>query len=257
MEFIDSHAHVYLPQFDNDLEDVIRMSKEAGIAKIFMPNVDLETIDSMLKTESKYPDYCIPMMGLHPCSVTAKNDKTLDTISEWLRKRPFAAIGEIGLDLYWDKVYYREQVKVLNKQLDWAHELKLPVVIHCRETMQETLELIEKRESQRLRGVFHCFIGSIEDARRVVNAGFYLGIGGVATFKNGGLENVIHEIELERILLETDAPYLTPEPFRGKRNDPSKVPYIARKIAKIKGCSVDSVAKVCTENTLSLFNTWE
>ncbi len=254
MKFIDSHAHIYLPQFEKDLEDVIRLSKEAGIAKIFMPNVDLETIDLMLGIESKYPDYCIPMMGLHPCSVTGQYDKVLDTVYEWLKKRSFAAIGEIGLDLYWDKSYYREQVKVLNKQLDWAHELELPVVIHCRETMQETLKLIEKRSDQKLRGVFHCFIGNIEEARRVVDAGFYLGIGGVATFKNGGLENVIRKIALEKLLLETDAPYLTPEPFRGKRNDPSKLPYIAAKIAKVKGCTVDKVAEVCTENTLRVFN---
>lgn len=253
MEFIDSHAHIYLPQFEKDLEDVVRESKETGIAKIFMPNVDLETIDSMLKVESQFPGYCIPMMGLHPCSVTAQYAKALDTIYNWLTKRSFAAIGEIGLDTYWDKSYYREQVKVLNKQLDWANELELPVVIHCRETMKETLDLIEKRKGQQLKGVFHCFIGTTEDAIRVVNAGFYLGIGGVATFKNGGLENVIKGIELERMLLETDAPYLTPVPFRGKRNDPSKLPYIAEKIAKVKGCTVEQVAEVCTDNTQSLF----
>ena len=258
MQFIDSHAHIYLPAFEKDLEDVIRTAKEAGISKIFMPNVDTETIEAMLEAASRYPGYCIPMMGLHPCSVTGEYKKALDITYDWLQKRPFAAIGEIGLDLYWDKSYYKEQLEVLNIQLDWAVELGLPVVLHCRETMQDMLEIIEKRvNGGRLNGVFHCFTGTVEEARRAVDTGFYLGIGGVATFKNGGLDGVLQETSLERMLLETDSPYLTPVPYRGKRNDPSKLPLIADKIARVKNCSVEEIAEVCTGNTLKLFNQWE
>ncbi len=258
MEFIDSHAHIYLPEFENDLEEVIRVSRETGISRIFMPNVDTETIEAMLDVESRYPGYCMPMMGLHPCSVTGEYKNALDVIYDWLQKRPFAAIGEIGLDLYWDKSHYKEQLEVFNTQLGWAAELGLPVVLHCRETMQDTLEIIEKRAGDiRLRGVFHCFTGTEEEAGRVVDAGFYLGIGGVATFKNGGLEGILQGTSLGRLLLETDSPYLSPAPFRGKRNDPSKLPLIASKIAHVKDCSVEEVAEVCTGNTLNLFNLWQ
>lgn len=257
MEFIDSHAHVYLPQFENDLEEIIRISREAGVTKIFMPNVDLETVDAMFDTESRFSGYCIPMIGLHPCSVTGQYPIVLDAVYQWLQKRPFAAIGEIGLDMYWDKTYHMEQIQVLNRQLDWAIEFGLPVVIHCRETMRETLELVERRADGRLKGVFHCFIGTVSEARRVVDAGFYIGIGGVATFKNGKLERVLEEIKLNRLLLETDSPYLSPEPFRGKRNDPSKLPYIAAKIAQVKNITIEEVAARTTKNSLNLFNSWD
>lgn len=259
MEFIDSHAHVYLPEFEDDLDEVIRLSRENGISKVFMPNVDVKTIDAMLSVEDRFPGYCLPMMGLHPCSVGREYGKDLDIIHDWLLKRPFAAIGEIGLDMYWDKTYYREQLDVLNTQLDWAVQLGLPVVLHCRETMQETIELIEKRsekEGGKLKGVFHCFTGTEEQAGRVVRAGFYIGIGGVATFKNGRLEGVLEETDLDRILLETDSPYLSPVPFRGKRNDPSKLTYIAAKIAEVKNCTLEEVSAASVSNTLKLFNLW-
>lgn len=252
-EFIDSHAHIYLDKFKEDIHDVLERSFEEGVNKIYMPNIDHTSIDDMLELENKYPANCIPMMGLHPCSVQKGFEKELYQVEEWLGRRNFAAVGEIGTDLYWDKTFWPEQQEAFKIQVDWAKKYNLPVVIHCRESIDETIELVEQFKDDNLKGVFHCFSGDLEQARRIINLGFYLGFGGVATFKNGGLDTVIPEVDLEYMLLETDSPYLTPTPHRGKRNEPSYIPLIARKIASLKTKPLDEVAAKTTLNTLKLF----
>jgi TatD DNase family protein len=232
---------------------VIEESLKHSVNKIYMPNIDINSIEDMLRVEETYSE-CHSMMGLHPVSVKEDYKEQLKSIEDWLGRRRFAAIGEIGLDLYWDKTFYKEQLEVLRVQIDWAKDADIPVVIHCRETMQETIELVESLSSPKLKGVFHCFTGTIEQARRITDMGFYLGVGGIVTFKNGGFDKILPSIDLENILLETDSPYLAPVPFRGERNDPTKIPLIARKIAEIKGCDVEVVALKTTSNAAKLFN---
>jgi len=253
MKFIDSHAHIYLDNFDEDLPKIIEESLATGVEKIYMPNIDRTSIEAMLQVEEAYGPICRSMMGLHPVSVDGAYESALSEVDKWLNRRPFAAVGEIGIDLYWDKQFYHEQVRAFEVQVDWAKELNLPVVIHCRESIEETIELVERLHQGRLRGVFHCFTGTREEAERIIAMGFYLGIGGVVTFKNGGLDAVIPELDLSNLLLETDSPYLAPVPFRGKRNDPTKIPLIAARIAELKACSVEQVAATTSENAFTLF----
>ncbi|XFE76526.1 TatD family hydrolase [Algoriphagus halophilus] len=222
-----------------------------------MPNVDVETIDAMLACEEKYPDLCIPMMGLHPCDVKEDFQTQLYVMEEWLEKRPFAAVGEIGLDLYWDKTFFEQQKEALKIQIGWAKKKKLPVVIHCRESMDETIELIRQEQDGSLTGVFHCFTGTLQQAQEIIELGFLLGIGGVSTFKNGGLDQVIPQLELGNLVLETDSPYLAPVPHRGKRNSPVYLPIIAEKIGDYLAISKEEVAKKTKENALNLFREFE
>ncbi len=253
MNYIETHAHIYSSKFDADRDQVIQDIREAGVERVYMPNVDVETIDAMLDCELKYPDLCIPMMGLHPCDVKADFESQLATMEDWLNKREFAAIGEIGLDLYWDKSYFEQQKEALKIQIGWAKEKSLPIVLHCRESMDESIELVQELHDGKLRGIFHCFTGSIEQARKITAMGFLLGIGGVATYKNGGLDTVIPEIGLEHLVLETDAPYLAPVPYRGKRNSPAYLPLITVKIGDFLGISQEAVALKTKENALNLF----
>ncbi|PSR55674.1 hydrolase TatD [Adhaeribacter arboris] len=254
MELIDSHAHIYAPEFKPDKAAVIRKAQEAGLIQILMPNVDHTSVDGLLQTETDYPGFCLPMMGLHPCSVKKDFQKELYLVEDWLHKRSFTAIGETGIDLYWDKTYLEQQKEALTIQLEWAKKFKLPVVLHTRDSFEETYKLVAAAQDGTLTGVFHCFSGTPEQAQRVMDLKFYMGIGGVSTFKNGGLDSLLPPISLEHLLLETDCPYLAPVPYRGKRNEPAYLPLIAQPVADIKQLPVEEVATVTTRNTRNLFN---
>ena len=251
---IDTHAHIFLKEFDEDLDAVIAKSKEAGVEKIYMPNVDGSTIDRMLAVEEKYKNYCFSMMGLHPCSVKDNFRDELRTVEKQLAERQFYAIGEIGTDLYWDKSFIDEQIVAFDTQVEWAKSLGLPVVIHCRESMELTIDLVAKHQDGRLKGIFHCFTGTMEQARKIMDLGLFLGIGGVVTFKNGGLDKIMPEIPLESIVLETDSPYLTPAPHRGKRNDPTYIRLVAEKIALLHNVPFARVAEVTSSNANKIFS---
>jgi len=254
MQLVDSHAHIYLEEFKEDVADVIARAQEAGVEKIYMPNIDHTSIEDMLNLADKYPDYCIPMMGLHPCSVQKDFQKDLYEVEDYLSKGGFCAVGEMGTDLYWDKTFYEQQKEAFKIQCDMALKHQLPIVIHCRESIDETIELVKPFAERGLTGVFHCFTGSLEQANSIVNFGFKLGLGGVATFKKGGLEPVIENIALEHIMLETDSPYLAPTPNRGKRNEPAYVELVAQKIATVLGREVTEIGEITSSNSKTLFD---
>ncbi len=253
MRLVDSHAHIYLKEFSTDLDDVLSRSQEAGVEKIYMPNIDHSSIDDMLRVNDQHPEYCLPMMGLHPCSVKRGFEKELYLVEDWLKKDHFVAVGEIGTDLYWDKSFWKEQKEALKIQLEFAKRFKLPFAIHCRESIDETIELIKETKLTGLSGVFHCFTGSLKQAKEITDMGFMLGIGGVATFKNGGLGEVLEKIDLKKLLLETDSPYLAPVPHRGKRNEPAYTKLVCEKIAEIKNLEPQEVAEATTNNAYHLF----
>lgn len=253
MNFTDTHAHIYSPKFDGDRDEVISRSVQNGVQKIYMPNINVESIDQMLDAESKYPSICIPMMGLHPCDVKKDFDKELYVMEEWLGKRSFSAIGETGLDLYWDKTFFEEQKESLRIHINWAKQKKLPIILHCRESMDETIEIIREEKTTELKGIFHCFSGSLEQAREIIDLGFLLGIGGVSTYKNGGLDKVFPEISLEHVVLETDSPFLAPVPFRGKRNSPEYIPVIAERLSFLTGKTMQEVSTITEQNSQNIF----
>lgn len=250
---IDTHAHIYMSQFKDDLEEVIASSISSGVDKIFMPNVDSATIELMYAVEEKYPEHTASMMGLHPCNVKSNYKEELDIVKHHLSKRKFIAVGEIGIDLYWDKTYYKEQVEAFRIQSEWAVEYKIPIVIHSRESIDIILNLLEEWQLEGLKGVFHCFGGSREQLERIRALGFMVGIGGVLTFKKSELRNTLHLSDLDMIVLETDAPYLTPAPHRGKRNQPSYIALIAKKLGEILDTSIKEIDTRTTENALNLF----
>ncbi|MEO6491043.1 MAG: TatD family hydrolase [Ferruginibacter sp.] len=249
---IDSHCHLYLDEFKPDLEDVIIRAGAAGINKFYLPAIDSSTTNAMLLLEQQYPGVCIPMIGLHPCSVKNDHSHEMVLIKNWLEKRKFAAIGEIGLDFYWDKTFAAEQYQVFNEQIELAILHELPIVIHTREAMAETISVV-KAFNGRVKGVFHCFGGSMDEAKQIIELGFYLGIGGVVTYKKSGLSEVIKEIDLEHIVLETDAPFLTPVPFRGKRNESSYLRFICEKVAEVKKITIEEVEAITTANATKIF----
>jgi len=251
MRLIETHAHIYLKEFKNDLSEIIDNAKEVGVEQIYMPNVDHSTIDDMLEVANKYPGYCIPMMGLHPCSVGKDFEKDLYEVEDWLKKGEFAAVGEIGTDLYWDKSFWPEQQEAFKIQADLANKYDLPLVIHCRDTIDATIEMVKKGNSKN--GVFHCFTGNVKQATEIVNLGFSIGLGGVVTFKNGGLIPVMEEIDLKNIVLETDSPYLAPVPHRGKRNEPAYIKLVAQKIGEVKNIKIELVGDTTTQNACKLF----
>ncbi len=253
MNLIDTHAHIYSTKFDSDRDQVIDEIREAGVERIYMPNVDVKTIDRMLECESRYGDLCIPMMGLHPCDVKEDFEQQLYVMEDWLNRRSFAAVGEIGTDLYWDKTTFGIQKEALSVQLGWAKKYNLPVVLHCRESIDETIEIIENAQDGSLSGIFHCFTGTLEQAQRITKLGFLLGIGGVSTYKNGGLDSVIPFVGLEHLVLETDAPYLAPVPYRGKRNTSAYLPVIAQRVGDLLQISAGEVALATKANALNLF----
>ncbi|CAN5614643.1 TatD family hydrolase [soil metagenome] len=253
MPYIDTHAHIYAKEFESDINKVLEKSREVPISKIYMPNIDHTSIDRMMELEEKNRDLCLSMMGLHPCSVKKDFEKELYQVEEWLSKRKFAAIGETGIDLYWDKTFIRQQEEALKIQIDLAKKYKIPIVLHCRDSFEETIDIIEKHKDDDLKGIFHCFTGSLDEANRVINSGFYLGIGGVVTFKNGGLDKVLPDLDLSNIVLETDSPYLAPVPYRGKRNEPAYLESIAVKIAELKKIEIEEVMEATTFNAQKIF----
>lgn len=252
MRLVDSHAHIYLEEFDEDRPAVVQRAFEAGIDKIFLPNIDHTSIDRMLESEEQF-DGCVAMMGLHPCSVDANFEKELYLVEDWLNKRLFCAVGEIGTDLYWDKSFWKEQQEAFKVQVGLARGKDLPVVIHCRDSIDETIQLLKEMGHFNYTGVFHCFTGTVQQAKEILDLGFYLGIGGVATFKNGGLNPVLEKIDLKNMLLETDSPYLAPAPNRGKRNEPAYISLVAQRIAEIKNVTLEEVARSTSNNAIELF----
>jgi len=250
---IDSHAHIYASEFDQDRDQVVQRALEQGVEKILMPNIDLDSIEPMLRTQAAYPQICHSMMGLHPCYVDNNVKQTLDIIHSWFDKHNFIAVGEIGIDLYWDKTYKAEQEMAFITQLNWAKEMKLPVVIHTRDSIEETLALLRKEQDGSLSGVFHCFGGSVEEAKAINDLGFHLGLGGVSTFKNGGMDKVIPHLDMNYVILETDCPYLAPVPHRGKRNEPAYVSLVAQRIADLTNQAVNNVIQKTNKNVKQLF----
>jgi len=253
MILTDTHCHLYSKEFEVDIEEVIQNATIEGVQKFYLPGIDSTAIESMLALEKQFPDKCIPMMGLHPCYVKNNYNEELEIVRGWLTQKEFSAIGEIGLDFYWDKTFVIQQYQAFRIQIEWAIEYRRPIVIHTRNAMQETINLVKEYKSKGLSGIFHCFSGSYESAKEIIDAGFYLGIGGVVTYKNAGLAEVLTKIDLKHLVLETDAPYLTPVPFRGKRNESSYLKYVATKIAAIKQVPVEEVASITTANAEKIF----
>lgn len=252
-KMIDTHAHVYASEFDHDRDQVIQRAMAQGIERILLPNIDLDSIAPMLATEAAYPDLCHAMMGLHPCYVNSEVKHTLAQIEHWFSQRDFIAVGEIGIDLYWDKTYQAEQEMAFITQLNWAKSLNLPVVIHTRDSIDQTLALLKQAQNGQLTGVFHCFGGTVEQAKAINDLGFHLGLGGVSTFKNGGMDKVIPALDLDYLVLETDCPYLAPVPHRGKRNEPAYTRLVAERIGELRGLSVEQVDQLTTDNAKKLF----
>ncbi len=250
---VDTHCHLYVKEFEADLDDIMKRAAQNGIEKFYLPAIDSETTDAMLALERAYPGKCFAMMGLHPCSVKKNYKEELDKIERLLATRKFAAIGETGLDFYWDKTFVKEQYIALERQVELALQYDTPIVLHTRDALQETIDVIKNYKAAGLKGIFHCFGGSAAEASQIIDAGFYLGIGGVVTYKNAGLAELLQHIDLSHIVLETDAPYLTPAPFRGKRNESSYLKYIIDKVAAIKNISAAEVALVTSANAENIF----
>lgn len=254
MQLIDTHNHLYLEEFDPEQEQLITVAKESGIEKLLLPNVDTTTIERMHELCDRHPDFAYPMMGLHPTSVDSQYTELLKATESWLGKRSYCGIGEIGIDLYWDKSYLKEQKKVFEEQLLWSIDLRLPVAIHTREAFPEVFDILYKVGPEKLTGVFHSFTGSaaeLEEIKKLTN--FKIGINGVITFKNSKLSEVIQQTDLQQIVLETDAPYLAPVPYRGKRNEPVYIWKTAEKIAQVYGLPLETVVETTRKNALHLF----
>jgi len=253
MRWIDTHAHVYADELIKDLDIVVKNAITHGIDKILLPAIDSNTLNAMLTVEAAYPNNCIAMMGLHPCYVKENYMQELAIVESWLAKRKFIAIGEIGLDFYWDKTFTEQQHIVFNQQMQWALDYDLPIAIHTRNAMQETIESVKPFAKKGLRGLFHCFSGSKESAEQIIHMGFHLGLGGVLTYKNAGIAEAIETIPMEWLVLETDAPYLSPVPHRGKRNEPAYMIEVAKKLADIKKMPLHEIAEITTKNAEGLF----
>ena len=251
--FIDTHTHLYAEEFDNDRAVLIKKAIAAGVKKFYLPNISSASVEVMLRLEQEFPDHCVAMMGVHPCDIKANYLEELDLAEKWLKKRKFVAIGEIGIDLFWDKTFIEAQKIAFRTQIGWALQYDLPIVIHCRDAFDEIYEILSSYDKLP-RGIFHCFSGNLEQANKILDLKqFKLGIGGVLTFKNSGLDKVVGEIGLEHLVLETDAPYLAPVPFRGKRNEPIYLLEVAKKLAEIKNCGIMEVAEVTSKNADFVF----
>ncbi|HRH64850.1 MAG TPA: TatD family hydrolase [Bacteroidia bacterium] len=250
----DTHTHLYSEEFDADREQLIREAIRQGVGRFFMPNIESSSIEGMLDLEKQFPGSCFPMMGLHPCSVKENWESELKIVEDWLAKRKFIAVGEMGIDLYWDKTFVEEQKEVFRRQVKLANHHKLPIVIHSRESFEMIYELLLESKKEEPYGIFHCFTGTADQAKRATELGFYLGIGGVLTFKNSGLDKVVENIDLRHLVLETDAPYLAPTPNRGKRNLPEYLLLVAEKLAQLQGKTVDEIAGITTDNSRKIFS---
>jgi TatD DNase family protein len=253
MMLIDTHTHLYLDNFDEDRSDMMARAAAAGIEKFYLPSIDSTETERIFKAEKENPGKCFAMMGLHPCYVKENWQQELAHVQHWLSQRSFSAVGEIGLDLYWDNTFFEQQQTVFHQQIEWALQYHLPIVIHSRNATEHTIKIIQQYKSQGLRGIFHCFGGSYEEAMQITEAGFFLGIGGVVTYKKSGLAEVLAQVPLTHLVLETDAPYLTPVPFRGKRNESSYLTHVANKLAEVYKVSVDEIASVTTKNAETVF----
>lgn len=253
MEIVDTHIHLYAEDYISDRDSLIQKALRNGIRRFYLPNIDSTSIPAMLELEKDYPAQCFAMMGLHPCSVNEKVNDELATVKKWLDMRPFSGIGEIGIDLYWDKTYFKEQQMAFLQQVQWALDYNYPVVIHVRQALSETIELLKTFKTLPV-GIFHCFSGTLKEAEEVLSLGsIKLGIGGVVTFKNSGLDQVVQQIDSKHLVLETDGPYLAPVPFRGKRNEPSYILEVAKKVAELKGLDLEEVALITTNNAEEIF----
>ena len=253
---IDTHTHLYSSKFDEDRDAVIQDCLNNNILKLLLPNIDSEHTESMLSLVKKHPTVCYPMMGIHPCSIQPDTyKKELAHAEEWLKKANFIAIGEIGIDLYWDKTTLAIQQEAFREQIVWAKEKQLPIVIHARDSFDEIFEIVDDMNDENLTGIFHCFTGNQKQAQHIIDyGGFKMGIGGVVTFKNSGLDKVVRQFDLNNFVLETDSPYLAPAPHRGKRNESPYLTLIGEKMGDIYGCSLQEIAKVTTKNALDIFS---
>jgi TatD DNase family protein len=249
----DTHTHLYSEQFDEDREDMIQRAKDAGVSRFFIPAIDSSYTESMFALEKENPNDVFLMMGLHPTSVKENYLEELAHVKNWIDKRIFYAIGEIGIDLYWDKSFLVQQQEAFRTQIKWAKEKKIPIVIHCRDAFDEIFEILEIEKDDALRGIFHCFTGTLEQAKQAISYNMKLGIGGVATFKNGKIDTFLNEIGLQNIVLETDSPYLAPTPFRGKRNESSYITNVIDKLVAIYGISFQEIVEITTQNSKDVF----
>lgn len=255
LTFVDTHTHLFSEEFDSDRTEMVQRAISAGVTKMFLPNIDRSSIFGMLALAIEFPENCFAMMGLHPCSVNEKYLEDLRIVDEWLSKRKFIAIGEIGMDYHWDKTFINQQKDAFAKQIDWAKKHSLPIVIHQRECFDDLFEIVEMHYDASLRGIFHCFTGTLEQANKIISlGGFKMGIGGVVTYKKSELPEVLKNIDMKHIVLETDSPYLTPAPHRGKRNESSYLTFIAQKVAEIKEISIEEVAAITTKNAEEIFS---
>ncbi len=254
MYFVDTHSHIYTNAFDQDRSDVIERSRKAGVSHIILPNIDGNSIESLLAVSDQYKGYCFPLMGLHPTSVKENYQEELALIERALVEKHFWGVGEIGIDLYWDKTFIKQQKEAFRYQVNLAKKLNLPIVIHTRNAFDEIFEILDSENDEWLRGIFHSFSGTYTQYKKILEyKGFLIGIGGVVTYKNGGLDKIVQQMNIEHIVLETDSPYLSPVPFRGKRNESSYIVTIANKIAEILNLPIQQVAEITTRNALSLF----
>lgn len=253
MIFTDTHTHLYLNAFDEDRELAIQNAIDQDVKYMLLPNIDSGSVDNMLKLEKLFPENCFAMMGLHPTSVKENYLEELKNVEDWFAKRDFIAVGEIGIDLYWDKTFALQQEEAFRFQIELALEKNLPIVIHSRDSFDEIVNVLDDYRNKNLKGVFHCFTGTVEQANTAIELGFYLGIGGVVTFKNSGLAETVSKVDLKHILLETDSPFLAPMPFRGKRNESAYINLIANKIAEIKQTDREFIAEITTKNAKTLF----
>ncbi len=254
MLFTDTHCHLYSEDFAADREEVTNRAFEQGVNRIFLPNVDEDSIAGMHELTVTYPTQCFAMMGLHPCSVKEDFEQVLNRMRLRFGQTPYVAVGEIGIDLYWDSTFKAQQIKAFEIQIEWAKEFALPIVIHVRNSFDEVFEVMDRLNDDRLTGIFHCFSGDLNQAKKAIDyGGFKLGIGGVVTFKKSGLDAVVSEIDLKHLVLETDSPYLAPTPYRGKRNEPSYVVNVAQKLAELHGTTLDRIATITTENSKEIF----
>ena len=251
----DTHTHLFAEEFDIDRVEVVQRAISAGVKKMFLLNIDSSSIASMLKLEEEFPKHCFAMMGLHPCSVNEKYGEELSIVEHWLSKRKFIAIGEIGMDCHWDKTFIAQQKDAFTRQIDLAKKYSLPIVIHQRECFNDLFEIVQFKNDKSLKGIFHCFTGTVDEANKIISlGGFKIGIGGAVTYKKSELPEVLSQIDMKHIVLETDSPYLTPAPHRGKRNESSYITFVAQKIAEIKGIPVEEVAEITTKNAEEIFS---
>ena len=253
MIITDTHTHLYSDQFDEDRNEVIQRALDAGVSRFFIPAIDSTFLEPMLKLEKDFPENTFLMMGLHPTHVKENVEEELAFVKKWLDQRTFYAVGEIGIDLYWDKTFLKQQQHAFKQQIQWAKEKNLPIAIHCRDAFDEVFEILEEEKGPDLFGIFHCFTGNLEQAKKAISYNLKLGIGGVVTFKNGKIDQFLNEIPLEHIVVETDAPYLAPTPFRGKRNETSFITKVVDKLSDIYQISPEEVAEITTKNSKDIF----